>query len=126
MANYLYHMVFQRGPMPFVSIGVSIVAIILLVTIRPRDSRTYIVLLAVCLLPLLAGAEGYRNGLAMVEAGWQQFIAANPAKEEISSARYSYTVGRMVSRDPFILGLALSAPLVVINTLMYLIMRKKN
>jgi hypothetical protein len=119
----LYHLLFERGPMPIVALFTSFIAWIVVLVVRPRSGRVYLLTLLVCLLPLLSGLAGYFLGIASANAGWQEFLATNPSPEVIESARENLATGKMSAWDPFIVGLVLSLPLVVLNSIIFVLRR---
>jgi len=119
----LYYVLFERGPMPIVALFTSFIALVVVLVVRPRSRRAYLLTLLVCLLPLFAGIGGYFYGIASANAGWQEFLATNPSPEVIDSARENLATGKMSAWDPFIVGLVLSLPLVTLNSLIFVLRR---
>lgn len=122
MQPYLYEIIFNRGPMPFVSILTCLAALVLVAALRPQNIRAYLTVLFICLLPVLAGYVGYRMGIHAANEGWANFMAGNPTA--IEGAKMNLEIGKMVARDPLYLGIALSLLPALVNTLVFLKRRK--
>ena len=126
--NLLQGFLFERGPMPFISIFTFIVAVVVVIARRPKSTRTYLSTLAICLLPLFAGILGYYMSIHSASSGFKEYLAGNPnlSPELIETAKEGLAIGKKAAWDPFILGLILSVPLVVLNTAIFLLRRAKE
>jgi hypothetical protein len=123
MIRYLHEMIFNRGPMPFVSICACLAAVLAVLAMRPRSMRQYWLSLALCLLPILPGLVGYFLGVQAAHARWADFMAGNPTS--IDGAQMNLEIGIMIARDPLYLGIALSLLPALWSTAMFTKSRKK-
>ncbi len=112
-------LLFERGPMPIVSLFFAIIGLITILAVRPRRMNQFMVVLALCALPLIAGIVGYRMGMQAVHTGWEEFLAADPGPEMIALAKQDKAAGKVISRDPLYFGLALSFVLMLLNTVIF-------
>ncbi len=111
----------ERGPMPLISLIVAVLTLAAILFVRPDTFRLYGLVMAFCLIPILAGAVGTLMGMHAVESGWQEFLAHDPSPEIIEDARDAVTSGKLAARDPLIFGIALSLPLMILNTIIFMI-----
>lgn len=110
MFSPFHVMLFERGPTPLLSIGVSVLAIVLIVRLKPESNSQFCSALLLSVLPVLLGIAGFYYGMATAYIGWCEFVSTNPSQQLLEEGRRNLMIGYAVAGEPVHIGLLSCLP----------------
>lgn len=121
----LHEVLHEAGPFPYAAILFGIIAVIVVLVLRPSDRKSFRGALWFSIIPLAIGVVGIIVGLVASHQGFQDFLSLHPGPAEVEEAMKVFEESKKAAWRPIISGVVCSVVPLIISMLIYVTRRNK-